>query len=145
MAFQTVEMRKLTDKLDTQTEEYIKIQEVYETKKAELMADLEQDNLDRLQEYDLMIFKCAVEDKQKAYKNIQITRAEIKQRELYERAEKIPHTSPEYYAVFIAYWEQTHLVYSLKNSEYAANRYRHVVDHQIMMAKQRLEKMEVTA
>ena len=145
MAFQTVEMRKLTNKLDAQTEEYLEIQTVYETKRDELMQALEEDNIDRLQEYDLMIFKCAVEDKQKAYKNIQITRAEIKQRELYERAEKIPHTSPEYYAVFIAYWEQTHLVYSLKNSEYAANRYRHVVDHQIMMAKHKLEKMEATA
>lgn len=145
MAFQSVEMRKLTEKLDAQTEEYLKFQDTYETKKRELMKDLEEDNIDRLQEYDLMLFKCAVEDKQKAYKNIRITRAEIKQRELYERAEALPSTSPEYYAVFIAYWEQTHLVYSLKNSEYAANRYRNVVDHQIMLAKNKLEKMGATA
>ena len=141
MAFQSIEMRELTEKLDAQTEEYFQFQQIYESKKKELMKDLEEDNLDRLQEYDLMLFKCAVEDKRKAYHNIQITRAEIRKRELYEKAEKLPTTSPEYYAIFIAYWEQTHLVYSLKNSEYAANRYRNVVDHQIMLARQKLEKM----
>ena len=141
MAFQSIEMSELTEKLDAQTEEYFQFQQIYESKKKELMKDLEEDNLDRLQEYDLMLFKCAVEDKRKAYHNIQITRAEIRKRELYEKAEKLPTTSPEYYAIFIAYWEQTHLVYSLKNSEYAANRYRNVVDHQIMLARQKLEKM----
>lgn len=143
MALQSLEMRQLTEKLETQTEQYLEFQNTYETKKSELMRDLEQDNIDRLQEYDLMLFKCAWEDKKKAYHNIQITRAEIKQRELYEKADSLPKDSEEYYITFIDYWEQVHTVYSLKNSEYAARRYRHVVDHQIMMAKEKLS--EVTA
>ena len=145
MAFQSIEMRKLTEKLETQTEQYLEFQNTYETKKKELMEDLEEDNIGRLQEYDLMLFKCAWEDKKKAYHDIQVTRAEIKQRELYEKANSLPKNSEEYYNTFIEYWEQVHTVYSLKNSEYAANKYRPVVDHQIMMAKQKLQKIEVTA
>lgn len=145
MAFQSVQMRELTDKLESQTETYLEFQNIYETKKQELLEDLKADNIDRLQEYDLMLFKCAYEDKTKAYHHIKITRAEIRQRELYEKAETLPKDSQEYYNICIEYWEQVHVVYSLKNSEYAANKYRHVVDHQIMMAKQKLERMEAIA
>lgn len=141
MVLQTVEMMALTEKLESQTEEYIRFAEIYEAKKAELIEDLKSDNIDRLQEYDLMIFKCALQDKKEAMNQIKITREEIKQRALYEKSESLPKNSKEYYETSIEYWEQVHVVYSLKNSEYAAKKYRQVVDHQIWMAEQRLAEV----
>lgn len=141
MAFQSIEMKTLTDKLESQTEKYLELTSTYETKKQELMNALKNDDLDHLQSYDLLAFKVTLEDKRKAYKNIQITREEIKQRKIYEKANQTPKDSAEYYNLFITYWEQVHVVYSLKNSEFAAKKYRPVIDHQISMAKDKLKNI----
>jgi hypothetical protein len=141
MAFQSVEMRKLTDQLESQTETFLEFQEVYETKKRELMEDLEADNIDRLQEYDLMLFKCAYEDKTKAYHDIQVTREEIKLRELFEQSQIIPKNTVEYCNVFIAFWEQKLEVIRIRNGEYSYNSYKPVANYQISKAKDELKRL----
>ena len=141
MAFQSIEMRKLTSQLETQTETFLEFQEIYETKKRELMEDLEADNIDRLQEYDLMLFKCAFEDKKKAYHDIQVTREEIKLRELFEQAQNIPKNTPEYCKIFIAFWEQKLEVIRIRNGEYSYNSYKPVANYQISKAKDELKRL----
>ena len=140
MVLQTVEMRTLLDKLDSQTEKYLEFTETYETKKRELITDLEADNIDRLQEYDLMLFKCALEDKKKAYHDIQVTREEIRLREIYEKSETIPKETKEYYEIYIAYWEQKLQVIRVRNGEYSYNRYKPVANYQIVRAKEKLAR-----
>lgn len=145
MGFQSVEMRKLTSKLESQTQKYLELTTIYETKKAELIADLKADNIGRLQEYDLMLYKCAFEDKTKAYHDIQVTREQIRLRELYEESQTIPKETIEYCEIFIKYWEQRLEVIRIKDGEYSYNHYKPVVDNQIGKAKRQLRKMGATA
>lgn len=139
MAFQSIEMRKLTEKLESQTEKYLEITSTYETRKSELLADLEADNIDRLQEYDLMLFKEALQDKKKAYHDIQVTREEIRLREIYEKSETIPKSTSEYYQIYIDYWNQKLRLVRIKDGEFSYNRYKSVADYQIGRAKEKLE------
>ena len=139
MAFQSVELRKLTTQLESQTEKYLELTTSYETKKVELIKDLHADNMDRLQEYDLMLLKSAFENKKKAYHDIQVTREQIKLREIYEKSETIPKDTAEYYQVFIEYWEQKLNVIRVRNGEYSYNKYKPVANYQISRAKHKLE------
>lgn len=139
MAFQTIEMKILTDKLESQTETYLETHQIYETKKQELLEDLQADNINRLQEYDLMIFKEALRDKQNAYHDIQVTREQIKLRELLEKAQSLPNPSKEYFEVFIAYWQQKLVVIRIRNGEYSYNKYKPVANYQISKARNKLE------
>ena len=140
MALQSIEMRTLTEKLDSQTETYLKLTQVYESKKNELMEDLKADNIDRLQEYDLMIFKEALTDKQKAYHDIKVTREEIKLRELYEKSKNLPNPSREYFEVVIAYWEQKLEIIRISKGEFSYNHYKPVANDRIWRAKEKLAR-----
>lgn len=145
MAFQTVEMRELTSQLETQKTEYLNISRKYDSLKQELQQFLEDDDFDRFQSYDLMILKETFLEKKNAYHEIQVIKEQIKLREIYERSETIPKETPEYYRIFIEYWEQKLQVIRIRNGEYSYNHYKPVATYQIGMAKERLRKAEAVA
>ena len=145
MAFQTTEMRELTTKLEAQKTEYLNLSRKYDSLKEELQGYLAEDDFDRFQSYDLMILKETFEDKKKAYHQIQVTREQIKLREIYEESEEIPKGTVEYYELYIKYYEQKLNVIRIRNGEYSYNSYKIVANHQISLAKERILKMEATA
>lgn len=138
MALQTVEMRELLDKLFSLEKECSDLIAKYELQKRELITALEFNDLGKFQFYDIVLLKETFEDKTKLEHEIEIIKEQIKLREIYERSETVPKGTPEYYQIFIEYWEQKLNVVRITKGEFSANRYKHVVDHQIMMAKERL-------
>lgn len=140
MALQTVEMRELLDKLFSLEKKCSDLIAKYELQKRELITALEFNDLGKFQFYDIILLKETFEDKTKLEHEIEIIKEQIKLREIYERSEEIPKGTVEYYQVFIEYWEQKLNVVRVRKGEFSANRYKHVVDHQIMLAKQKLEE-----
>ena len=145
LAFQTTEMRELTTTLESQKTEYLNLSRKYDSLKEELTQYLADDDFDRFQSYDLMILRETFEDKKKAYHQIQVTREQIKLREIYEESEKIPKGTVEYYQTYIEYYEQKLNVIRIRNGEYSYNKYKPVANHQISLAKEKIRKVEATA
>lgn len=145
MAFQTTEMRELTTQLDSQKTEYLNLSRKYDSLKEEFQSYLAEDDFDSLQSYDLMILKETFEEKKHAYHEIQVTREQIKLREIYEESETIQKGTVEYYQIYIKYYEQKLNVIRIRNGEYSYNKYKPVANHQICLAKEKIRKVEAAA